>query len=145
MAQGKNKKIKVVLKLTIEAGKATPAPPIGPTLGQHGVNIQEFVTQYNDKTRDKMGDVIPCILTVYEDRTFSIELKTPPVTHLLLKAAGLKKGSGKPNLQKIGKVTKEQVREIAEKKMGDLNATSMESAIKTIEGSAKSLGMEVKN
>ena len=145
MAQGKNKKIKVVLKLTIEAGKATPAPPIGPTLGQHGVNIQEFVTQYNDKTRDKMGDVIPCILTVYEDRTFSIELKTPPVTHLLLKAAGLKKGSGKPNLQKIGKVTKEQIREIAEKKMGDLNATSMESAIKTIEGSAKSLGMEVKN
>jgi large subunit ribosomal protein L11 len=92
-----------------------------------------------------MGDVIPCILTVYEDRTFSIELKTPPVTHLLLKAAGLKKGSGKPNLQKIGKVTKEQIREIAEKKMGDLNATSMESAIKTIEGSAKSLGMEVKN
>jgi large subunit ribosomal protein L11 len=145
MAQGKNKKIKVVLKLTIEAGKATPAPPIGPTLGQHGVNIQEFVTQYNDKTRDKLGDVIPCILTVYEDRTFSIELKTPPVTHLLLKAAGLKKGSGKPNLQKIGKVTKEQIREIAEKKMGDLNATSMESAIKTIEGSAKSLGMEVKN
>jgi large subunit ribosomal protein L11 len=144
MAQGKNKKIKVVLKLSIEAGKATPAPPIGPTLGQHGVNIQEFVTQYNDKTRDKIGDVIPCILTVYEDRTFSIELKTPPVTNLLLKAAGLKKGSGKPNTQKIGKVTKEQVKEIAEKKMGDLNATSMESAIRIIEGSAKSLGMEIK-
>jgi large subunit ribosomal protein L11 len=139
----KNKKIKVVLKLTIEAGKATPAPPIGPTLGQHGVNIQEFVTQYNDKTRDKMGDVIPCLLTVFEDRTFSIELKTPPVTHLLLKAAGLKKGSGKPNLQKIGKVTKAQVQEIAEKKMNDLNSTSMESAMKIIEGSAKSLGMEV--
>jgi len=145
MAQGKNKKIKVVLKLTIEAGKATPAPPIGPTLGQHGVNIQEFVTQYNDKTRDKMGDVIPCILTVYEDRTFAIELKTPPVTHLLLKAAGLKKGSGKPNTQKIGFVTKAQIKDIAEKKMNDLNATSMESAMKIVEGSAKSLGMEVKN
>jgi len=139
----KTKKIKTVLKLTIEAGRATPAPPIGPTLGQHGVNIQEFVTQYNDKTKDKMGDVIPCILTVYEDRTFSIELKTPPVTHLLLKAAGLKKGSGKPNTQKIGKVTHAQVKEIAEKKMNDLNATSLESAMRTVEGSAKSLGMEV--
>jgi large subunit ribosomal protein L11 len=145
MAQGKNKKVKVILKLTIEAGKATPAPPIGPTLGQHGVNIQEFVTQYNDKTRDKMGDVIPCILTVYEDRSFNIELKTPPVTHLLLKATGIKKGSGKPNTQKIGKVTKAQIKEIAEKKMGDLNATSMESAMKIVEGSAKSLGMEVIN
>jgi len=145
MAIGKNKKIKTVLKLTIEAGKATPAPPIGPTLGQHGVNIQEFVTQYNDKTRDKMGEVIPCILTIFEDRTFFIELKTPPVTHLLLKAAGLKKGSGKPNTQKIGKVTKAQVKEIAEKKVEDLNSTTIESAMKIIEGSAKSLGIEVIN
>ena len=125
MAQAKTKKIKVVLKLTIEAGKATPAPPIGPTLGQHGIN---------DKTKSMIGDVIPCILTVYEDRSFNIELKTPPVTNLLLKAAGLKKGSGKPNTQKIGKVTKAQIKEIAEKKMGDLNATSMESAMKIIEG-----------
>jgi len=145
MAQSKTKKIKTVLKITIEAGKATPAPPIGPTLGQHGVNIQEFVAQYNEKTKDKMGDVIPCILTVYEDRSFNIELKTPPVTHLLLKATGLKKGSGKPNTQKIGTVTKAQIQAIAEKKMNDLNATSMESALKIIEGSAKSLGMEVKN
>ncbi len=145
MAIGKNKKIKTVLKLTIEAGKATPAPPIGPTLGQHGVNIQEFVTQYNDKTRDKMGEVIPCILTIYEDRSFFIELKTPPVTHLLLKAAGLKKGSGKPNTQKIGKVTKAQVKEIAEKKVEDLNSTTIESAMRIVEGSAKSLGIEVIN
>jgi len=140
---GKTKKIKVVLKLAIEAGRATPAPPIGPTLGQHGVNIQEFVTQYNDKTRDKMGDIIPCILTVYEDRSFTIELKTPPVASLLLKAAGLKKGSAKPNLIKVGKVRKAQIQEIAEKKMADLNATTMESAMKIIEGSAKSLGLEV--
>ena len=140
---GKTKKIKVVLKLAIEAGRATPAPPIGPTLGQHGVNIQEFVTQYNDKTRDKMGDIIPCILTVFEDRSFSIELKTPPVASLLLKAAGIKKGSAKPNLVKVGKVTKAAVKEIAEKKMADLNATSLTSAMNIIEGSAKSLGLEV--
>ena len=99
----KVKQIKAILKLAIEAGKATPAPPIGPALGQHGVNIQEFVTQYNDKTRDKMGDVIPCILTVFDDRSFTIELKTPPVTSLLVKATGIKKGSAKPNLVKIKK------------------------------------------
>lgn len=139
----KTKKVKVVLKLAIEAGRATPAPPIGPTLGQHGVNIQEFVTQYNDKTRDKMGDIIPCILTIYEDRSFTIELKTPPVASLLLKAAGLKKGSAKPNLIKVGKVKRAQVKEIAEKKMADLNATTIESAMRIIEGSAKSLGLEV--
>lgn len=139
----KAKKIKVVLKLAIEAGRATPAPPIGPTLGQHGVNIQEFVTQYNDKTRDKMGDIIPCILTVYEDRSFTIELKTPPVASLLLKAAGIKKGSAKPNLVKVGKVKKSQIQEIAEKKLADLNATTIESAMRIVEGSAKSLGLEV--
>jgi len=139
----KEKKIKAILKLTIEAGKATPAPPIGPALGQHGVNIQEFVTQYNDKTRDKMGDVIPCILTIFEDRTFTIELKTPPVTNLLLKSVGLKKGSAKPNLVKVGKVTRAQIKEIAEKKMADINAISMESAMKIVEGSAKSLGLTV--
>lgn len=139
----KVKQIKAVLKLAIEAGKATPAPPIGPALGQHGVNIQEFVTQYNDKTRDKMGDVIPCILTVFDDRSFTIELKTPPVTSLLLKAAGLKKGSAKPNLVKIGKVTKAIIKDIAEKKMADINAVTLESAMKIVEGSAKSLGLEV--
>ena len=139
----KAKKVKVVLKLAIEAGKATPAPPIGPTLGQHGVNIQEFVTQYNDKTRDKMGDIIPCILTIFEDRSFRIELKTPPVASLLLKAAGLKKGSAKPNLVKVGKVKKAQVQEIEKKKMADLNCTTLESAMKMIAGSAKSLGIEI--
>jgi len=139
----KEKKIKAILKLAIEAGKATPAPPIGSALGQHGVNIQEFVTQYNDKTRDKMGDVIPCILTIFEDRTFTIELKTPPVTNLLLKSVGLKKGSAKPNLVKVGKVTRAQIKEIAEKKMADINAISMESAMKIVEGSAKSLGLTV--
>ncbi len=139
----KEKKIKAILKLAIEAGRATPAPPIGPALGQHGVNIQEFVTQYNDKTRDKMGDVIPCILTIFEDRTFTIELKTPPVTNLLLKSVGLKKGSAKPNLVKVGKVTRAQIKDIAEKKMADINAISMESAMKIVEGSAKSLGLTV--
>ncbi|HOY46060.1 MAG TPA: 50S ribosomal protein L11 [Candidatus Dojkabacteria bacterium] len=139
----KVKQIKAILKLAIEAGKATPAPPIGPALGQHGVNIQEFVTQYNDKTRDKMGDVIPCILTVFDDRSFTIELKTPPVTSLLLKATGIKKGSAKPNLVKIGKVKRAQIKEIAEKKMADINAISLESAMKIVEGSAKSLGLEI--
>jgi large subunit ribosomal protein L11 len=139
----KVKQIKAILKLAIEAGKATPAPPIGPALGQHGVNIQEFVTQYNDKTRDKMGDVIPCILTVFDDRSFTIELKTPPVTSLLLKATGLKKGSAKPNLVKVGKVKRSQIKEIAEKKMSDINAISLESAMKIVEGSAKSLGLEI--
>jgi len=139
----KVKQIKAILKLAIEAGKATPAPPIGPALGQHGVNIQEFVTQYNDKTRDKMGDVIPCILTVFDDRSFTIELKTPPVTSLLLKATEIKKGSAKPNLVKIGKVKRAQIKEIAEKKMADINAISLESAMKIVEGSAKSLGLEI--
>jgi large subunit ribosomal protein L11 len=139
----KTKKVKAVLKLAIEAGRATPAPPIGPALGQHGVNIQEFVTQYNDKTRDKMGDVIPCILTIFEDRSFKIELKTPPVASLLLKAAGIKKGSGKPNLNKVGKVKRSAVKEIAEKKMADLNTTKLDAAMRIVEGSAKSLGLEV--
>lgn len=139
----KAKKIKATLKLAIEAGRATPAPPIGPALGQHGVNIQEFVTQYNDKTRDKMGDIIPCILTIFEDRSFKIELKTPPVASLLLKAAGIKKGSGKPNLNKVGKVKRSAVKDIAEKKLADLNTTKLDAAIHIVEGSAKSLGLEV--
>ena len=138
------KPVKTIIKLQISAGAANPAPPVGPALGQHGINIQQFCQQFNEATKNDVGNIIPVEISVYEDRTFSIELKTPPVTNLLLKAAGLKKGSGKPNTQKIGKVTKEQVKEIAEKKMGDLNATSMESAIRIIEGSAKSLGMEIK-
>ena len=137
------KKIKAVLKLQIEAGKATPAPPIGPTLGQHGVNIQEFVNQYNEKTKDKMGDVIPCILTIYEDRTFTIELKTPPVASLILKASGVKKGSPTPNTTKIGKISRDKLKEIAEKKLQDLNTNNLTSAIRTVEGTAKSMGFEI--
>lgn len=139
----KAKEVKVILKLELEAGKASAAPPIGPTLGQHGVNISDFVSQYNEKTREKMGDVIPCILTVYEDRSFHIQLKTPPVASLIKKAAGVKKGSATPNLQKVGKVSKKQVKEIAETKMADLNSLTLESAIKVVEGTAKSLGIEV--
>lgn len=139
----KTKKVKTVMKLQIQAGRATPAPPIGPALGQHGVNIQDFVTKYNAMTQDKMGDVIPCILTVYEDRSFDIELKTPPVASLIAKAIGLKKGSGKPNVEKKGKISKKQLEEIAEKKMADLNTKNMDSAIKVVAGTAKSMGVEV--
>ena len=137
------KQIKTVMKLEIEAGKATPAPPIGPALGQHGVNISDFVNQYNEKTRDQMGEIIPCILTVFEDRSFKIELKTPPVASLLAKAAKIKKGSGTPNLTKVGKVTRSQIREIAEKKLADLNTNKIESAERIVEGTAKSMGLDV--
>lgn len=143
MAKPGGKPIKTVMKLEIEAGKATPAPPIGPALGQHGVNIGEFVTKYNDMTREMMGDVIPCILTIYEDRSISIELKSPPVASLIKKAAGIKKGSGTPNTQKSGKISAKQVREIAERKLEDLNTKNIESAIRIVEGTAKSLGVEV--
>ena len=139
----KQKQVKTVMKLEIEAGKATPAPPIGPALGQHGVNIQDFVTQYNEKTRDKMGDIIPCILTVFEDRSFKIELKTPPVASLLAKAAGIKKGSGTPNLSKVGTVKRAQVKEIAEKKLADLNTNKIDSAMRIVEGTAKSMGLDI--
>ncbi|KXK07855.1 MAG: 50S ribosomal protein L11 [Candidatus Dojkabacteria bacterium] len=139
----KAKPIKVTMKLEIEAGKATPAPPIGPALGQHGVNIGEFVTKYNDMTREMMGDVIPCILTVYEDRSFDITLKTPPVASLIKKAAGIPKGSATPNTNKKGKITPKQVREIAERKLNDLNTNNIESAIKIVMGTAKSLGVEI--
>lgn len=138
------KPVKVEMKLQIEAGKATPAPPIGPALSQHGVNIQEFCTRFNDMTRDKMGDVVPCILTVFDDRTFKIELKTSPVAFLIKKAIGLKKGSDTPNIKKVGTITKAQVEEIAKMKMEDLNTKNLDSAMKIVEGTAKSLGVEVK-
>jgi large subunit ribosomal protein L11 len=141
----KEKKIKTIMKLQIEAGKATPAPPIGPALGQHGVNIQEFVTQYNDKTKDKIGQVIPCMLTIFEDRSFKIELKTPPVASSIAKAIQLTKGSDTPNLKKVGKITKEQVKEIAQGKLNDLNTSNIDSAMKIVEGTAKSMGVEVIN
>lgn len=130
--------------MEIEAGKATPAPPIGPALSQHGVNIQEFCTKFNDMTKDKMGDVVPCILTVYDDRSISIELKTSPVAALIKKAIKLKKGSATPNKDKVGSISKAQVKEIAEMKMVDLNTRNLESAIKIVEGTAKSLGVEIK-
>lgn len=140
-----DKKVKVVLKLQIPAGKATPAPPIGPALGQHGLNIQEFCTKFNAETKDKGGDIIPVELTVFEDRSYTFKLKTPPAAELLKKAAGVKKGSGDPLKQKAGKVTKAQVKEIAEKKMEDLNAKDIEGAMRIIEGTARNMGIEVKD
>ena len=137
------KKITKKLKLQIPAGKATPAQPVGPALGQAGINIGEFVTKFNEATRPMMGDIIPVEITVYEDRSFSFVLKTPPASYLILKAAGVEKGSGKSLVSKAGKVTKAQVREIAEKKLPDLNTDNVEQAMKIIEGSARSLGIEV--
>ncbi len=138
------KKIKTILKLQLEAAKATPAPPVGTALGPHGLNIQEFVLKFNEATKDKAGQIIPVEITVYEDRTFTFVLKTPPASFLLRKAAGLEKGSGEPNKNKVGKITKNQVREIAEVKMVDLNANDVEQAMKIIEGTARSMGIEVK-
>lgn len=138
------KPIKTIIKLQIPAGQATPAPPVGPALGQHGLNIQDFCSRFNEATREKAGDVIPVEITVYEDRTFDLKFKTPPASDLLKKAAGVEKGSGIPHKQKVGKVTKDQIREIAEKKMADLNANDIEAAIKIIEGTARSMGIEVK-
>jgi len=138
------KKITKKLKLVIPAGKANPAPPIGPALGQAGINIGEFVKQFNDATKDMMGEVIPAEISVYEDRTFSFVLKTSPTTNLILKALGKEKGSGKNTVSKIGTLTKAQVKEIAEKKMVDLNANDIEAAMKIVEGSARSMGVDVK-
>lgn len=138
------KKIKTIVKLQIEAGKATPAPPVGTALGPQGINIGDFVRQFNDATKNKMGEVTPVELTIYEDRTFSFILKTPPAAYLLRKAAGIEKGSGEPNKNKVGKVTKAQVRQIAEQKMTDLNANDLDAAAKIIEGTARSMGIEVK-
>jgi large subunit ribosomal protein L11 len=137
------KKIKTIIKLQIPAGKATPAPPVGPALGQHGLNIQEFCTKFNAATKDKGDDIIPVKITVYEDRTYSFVLKTPPASELLKKAAGIEKGSGKSLKEKVGKVTRAQIREIAEKKMPDLNATTIEAAMKMIEGTARQMGLEI--
>lgn len=137
------KTIKAVIKLQIGAGKANPAPPVGPALGQHGLNIQEFCTKFNDQTRDRMGDIIPAEITVYEDRTFDFILKTPPASDLLRKAAKVEKGAGNPLKDKVGSVTRAQVREIAEKKLEDLNANDVDAAMKIIEGSARSMGIKI--
>jgi large subunit ribosomal protein L11 len=137
------KPIKTIIKLQIKAAQANPAPPIGPALGQHGLNIQQFCSQFNETTKDKGNDIIPVEITVYEDRTFDFKLKTPPASDLLKKAAGIEKGSGEPHKEKVGKVTKKQIREIAEKKIVDLNADNIEAAMKIIEGTARNMGIEV--
>ena len=139
------KKVTGYIKLQIKAGKATPAPPVGPALGQHGVNIMEFTKQFNAKTAD-MGDlIIPVVITVYSDRSFSFITQTPPAPVLLKKAAGLQKASGVPNKQKVGSVTKDQIKEIAELKMPDLNAASLEAAMSMIAGTARSMGITVQD
>lgn len=137
------KPIKTVLKLQIQAGKANPAPPVGPALGQHGVAIQDFCTAFNEQTKDKGGDVIPVEITVYEDRSFTFVLKTPPAAVLLKKVTKIKKGSGSPLKEKVGVVTRAQLREVAEIKMPDLNANDIEAAMKIIAGTARQMGLRV--
>ena len=139
------KKLKTIIKLQIPAGGANPAPPVGPALGQHGLNIQEFCVRFNDATKSQKGDIVPVEISVFEDRTFDFVLKTPPAAELLKKAANIKKGSKVPHRDKVGKVTKNQVREIAEKKMQDLNANDIEQAMKIVEGTARSMGITVEN
>lgn len=137
------KKVAGFIKLQIPAGAANPAPPVGPALGQHSVNIMEFCKSFNEKTAQMQGDIVPVEITVYEDRSFTFIMKTPPAAQLLMKAAGLKGGSGTPHTVKVGKVSRDQVREIAEKKMPDLNAVDVDGAMKIIEGTARSMGITV--
>ncbi len=137
------KKVVGFIKLQIPAGQANPAPPVGPALGQHSVNIMEFCKAFNEATQQMQGDIVPVEISVYEDRSFTFIMKTPPAAQLLLKAAGLQSGSGTPNVQKVGKVTRAQVQEIAEKKMPDLNANDVDGAMKIIEGTARSMGITV--
>jgi large subunit ribosomal protein L11 len=138
------KKIVKQVKIIAPAGKATPAPPLGPALGQAGVNIGDFTKKFNDATKDKIGDMIPVLINVYEDRTYDFILKTPQASSLILKALKLEKGSGKPNTKKVGTITKAQLKEIAEKKMQDLNANDIDAAAKIIAGTARSMGIDVK-
>lgn len=138
------KKVKAIIKLNLPAGAANPAPPVGPALGSHGLNIMDFCKAYNERTADQRGTIIPAEITVYEDRSFTFITKTPPAAELIKKAIRLEKGSGTPNKQKVGTISQDQLREIAEKKMGDLNANTIEAAMKVIAGTAKSLGVEVK-
>ena len=138
------KKVKIKLKLQLPAGAATPAPPVGTALGPHGINIGEFVKKYNEATGKMQGEIVPVEVTIYEDRSFEFKLKTPPASDMLRKAAGIEKGSGEPNKKKVGKVSKSDIRKIAERKMEDLNADSVEAAEKIIEGTARSMGIEIK-
>ncbi len=135
--------VKTIVKLQIPAGQATPAPPVGPALAQHGINISDFCQKFNDATKDKQGFIIPVEVTIYEDRSFDFKIKQPPASELLKKAAGIEKGSGKPNKLKVAKITKSQLKEIAEKKLPDLNTDDIEQAMKIIEGTARSMGIEV--
>ncbi len=137
------KEVVAQIKLQIEAGKASPAPPVGPALGQHGVNIMDFVKKFNDVTKDRIGDIVPVVITVYADRSFDFITKTPPASSLIKKALGLEKGSSDPARQKVGKLTKEQVEEIAKIKLPDLNTNEIEKAMKTISGTAINMGVEV--
>ena len=137
------KEVIAQVKLQIPAGQASPAPPVGPALGQHGVNIMQFVKEFNDRTKDKQGYIIPVVITIYKDRSFTFVLKTPPASELLKKAAGIAKGSGEPNKVKVGKVKRSQVEEIAKMKMPDLNANDIEAPMKIIEGTARSMGIEI--
>jgi len=138
-----DKKVKAIVKLQLPAAKATPGPPVGSTLGPHGINLAAFTKEFNEKTADKAGYIIPVIVTIMEDRSYSFVLKTPPAAVLIMKACGIEKASATPNKQKVAKLTKAQVREIAEAKMPDLNAASIETAMSMIEGAAKSMGIEV--
>ena len=139
------KRVRTLIKLQIEAGKATPAPPVGPALGQHGVNIMAFVKEYNERTGKQAGNIVPVDVTVYEDRSFSFIVKSPPASDLLRKAAGIEKGSGSPRAEKIGVVPPAKVREIAEAKMQDLNAADVDGAMRIIEGTARSMGIQIGN
>jgi len=137
------KKIKAVVKLNLPAGEATAAPPAGPALGQHGVSIMDFIKQYNEATSDKRGQIIPVVITIYEDRTFSFVTKLPPVVEAIKSVLKIKSGSGKPNKEKVGKLSEHQIQEIAKNKMADLNTKNLEQAVKIVAGTAKSMGVEV--
>lgn len=137
------KKIKTTVKLQIPGGQANPAPPVGPALGQHGLNISEFCQKFNNATKNQMGEIIPVEITVFEDRTYTFKLKTPPAAELLKKAAGIQKGSGKPSLEKVGKVSRQQIKEIALKKMPDLNTEDIDAAMRIIEGTARQMGLTI--
>lgn len=137
------KKLKAIVKLQVPAGKANPAPPVGPALGQHGVNIMDFVKQYNERTAKQMGMIIPVEISIFEDRSFTFITKTPPAATLILKEAGLEKGSGEPNTRKVGKLTSDQVKKIAETKFPDLNANDIDNAMRIIEGTARSMGVDI--
>jgi len=137
------KRVSAIVKLQIQAGKATPAPPVGPALGQHGVNIMAFVKEYNERTSSQAGTIVPVVLTVYEDRSFAFEIKTPPASALLRQAAGIEKGSSVPNIDKVATIPASKVREIAQQKMRDLNAVDIEGAMRIVEGTARSMGIQI--